>query len=174
MEARPEVAQAFLLHPFMSPAMAKFDEWWDQHEDLEAIMFSLWPDESSQTAWAHRLDELFPPDPIMDYLKSSWGGHGLKRLRPYHWAWTKSAGNKGPVNREAFKNLLQSVMVKGLCTDHTQPGVELPLITQPRPELNHATAGSHPCVSEDLKSHGVKNPKPEALNPKTYTQNPKP
>ena len=128
-EAKPEVAQAMVIYPFLNKALEAFDKKWEDFEDLEGILLNLWPDQEAQDGWARRLNELFPEEEGVQYLREDWGDHGLKNLRPYHWAWEKSAGNKGCVNREAYRHLLQSVLVKGFQTDVSIAGVELPLIT---------------------------------------------
>lgn len=131
LESTPEIPKAFVVNPWFNQAVAKFDELWDRFEELETMMKHIWPTPESQKAWALRLNDIFPPEPGVEYLSPDWGEHAVKKLRPYHWSWAKDSGNKGPVNREAYRNLLISIMVKGFCTDVTQPGIELPLITPP-------------------------------------------
>ena len=150
-EGKPEISQGFVLYPFLRTAVEKFDAWWKEHEDLESIMRKLWPDAEAQQMWARKLDHLFPADPNITYLKPDWEDdeHGVKYLRPYHWAWLKVAGNKGPVNNEAYRNLLASILTKGFVTDVTSAGIELPLITPPREGLeDELKFCGQPTVSE--------------------------
>ena len=103
----------------MQQAMNKFDDWWTEFEDLEAILLHLFPDESSQLAWATMLDGTFPPEPDVTYLEPDWGQHGLKNLRPFHWAFLKAAGNKGPVHQAfALKHHGERVLYRCLPGRH--------------------------------------------------------
>ena len=131
LDAFPDIPKAFVVHPWLNQAISKFDDLWKEFEDVEGVMKHLWPTPEAQKEWAVKLHERFPPEPGVDYLSPDWGEYTVKKLRPYHWSWAKDSGNKGPVNREAYRNLLMSIMVKGFCTDVTQPGIELPLITVP-------------------------------------------
>lgn len=132
LETPPDVTKAFVLFPPLQRAIEVFESWWQEHQDVEGIMKALWPDPDSQKAWVMKLDQLFPPEDGVPYLKAQWGDHGPKFLRPWHWGWTKACGNKGTVTKDNFLYLLQSVMVKGMVTDHLQAGIELPLIMPAR------------------------------------------
>ena len=133
-EVKVEVSSAFIMNPFLAKAMDWFDARWTEHEDLRSIMAEQWPNPDDQRLWAQHLDTHFPPQPEVTYL-SDWGEPGKKFLRPYMWAWVPSAGNKGAVSKESFRHLFQSIVCKGFVTDVMQPGIELPIISRPRPEL---------------------------------------
>ena len=137
----PIVSQHFLMHPFLSQALTVFDRLWDEHEDAADMLTSRMPTESAKQDWAHKLNTWFPPNGAKDYLKASWDNSvdGLVYLRPWHWSWEKVAGNRGCVNRDSFRNLVQSFLARGFMTDVLEGGIDLPVVTPPRPELGEAS-----------------------------------
>ena len=121
-DARPDVAGALMMYPFLRSALEWFDAEWAKHEDLHSFMCAHFPSPDEQKAWADFLDKTFPPQAGVDYLQD-WGESGIKNLRQWQWSWDQEAGQKGAVSRETFRREMGS-------NYHKMPSIqEVPLVS---------------------------------------------
>ena len=139
------VSGQFIMHPFLSKVLDKFDSEWLKHEDACSILNALLPTVDDQSNWALWLSKTFEPSSLYNYLDScdemEDGSHVI--LRPFAISYEREAGCKGWCSKDQLRNLIQLILVKGFVTDPTIPGTEMLVIKE-----HDASALQQMCLVE--------------------------
>lgn len=82
-------------------------------------------------AHAEGLDHQFPPLEDCECIRDF--EHGTKLVRLWQLGFTAHYGNKGMVQLDTMRNLVELILVNSFTTNTLQPGVEALVICQPNP-----------------------------------------
>lgn len=113
---------------WVDAVMERFDREMEIHNDPLTWMAECVPD---LKAHAEGLDNQFPPIDEANYIKDF--EPGTKQLRLWQMGFAAQYGNKGMVQLDTMRNLVELILVNGFKTNTLQPGVEALVICQPNP-----------------------------------------
>ena len=135
----PDIKATFVVNPWLSKVLERFDAEWKQHQDIEEL------------SWSKFLSDTFPAEADVEYLSENGCEDTACRtyLRPFMLSWKREAGNKGYVMQESFRNLMQLILAKGFETSSDIPGVELPVCSRHHEKLIAGTQMHMPTIEDD-------------------------
>ena len=125
-----EVRATFVMYPFLNKVLEQFDQLWNEHQDIVAILDHLMGSNEEQLEWFQFLSESFPPENDVEYMTDFSASGGLVALRPFMLPWKRATGNKGYVMHENFRNLVQLILARGFLTSPLLPGVEALVVSE--------------------------------------------
>ena len=63
-----EVRATFVMYPFLNKVLEQFDQLWNEHQDIVAILDHLMGSNEEQLEWFQFLSESFPPENDVEYM----------------------------------------------------------------------------------------------------------
>lgn len=123
--------------PWLDSVMAAFDKALDAHTSITTWLNESYPGEDGRLSLADAIDRSFPPLPDTHYATTY--DTGVKVMRLWQCNWSLEGGNRGLVPLEQLRNLVQVMLLKGVLTDPTLPGVEALVVTEPNAKFWRAS-----------------------------------